>query len=157
MRFRAAPTAASSTLLASLIFCTQASAATMTQWTNCAPGAGKITKVEVEPCTREPCEFTVGTEVKLTMTFIPNTDAAELQFHRQIKIGNTWFDYPTDSEQACAGAIACPLHKGKNSTFTDHLIISEQLPRGATENKLTLTDKKTNHPIACLQITFVRL
>jgi hypothetical protein len=157
MRFRTGSTAACSALLASLIFCTQASAVTATQWTNCAPGASKITNVEVEPCTREPCEFTVGTEVRLTMAFVPKTDAAELQFHRQIQVGNIWLDYPTDHVKVCGGAITCPLHKGQKATFTYHSIMSDQMPRGETANKLTLTDKKTHLTIVCLQIGFVRI
>ena len=119
---------------------------------------GSTTKVEVDPCPREPCVLTRGNNSTIKVHFSPSETSTTLDIALKGKIGPLWIPFPLSVKNVCTAAVGsechCPLEKGGTYVASKTIPVSTTFPQIKVEISVQLQNQK-DHDVSCVEFLVV--
>ena len=120
---------------------------------NTSPVYGEISNFDVSPCDEEPCVLKKGSNLTLTINFIPHEAVSAAKIYAWVFFRFFPVHFPVKSPDACTGhGLTCPLKSGVAVEFVNKILISEDLPSGKLKMDMGLKDQD-DKSIICAKVS----
>ncbi|XP_022691999.1 epididymal secretory protein E1-like [Varroa jacobsoni] len=139
-----------------LVIFALAAIAIASPFTSCNHSQGTIRTVEISGCkdTDPYCVLYKGTNVNLSITFVPASDASRVTVEVYGLISGFGIPYPLPNSNACARGLICPLKNGETATYKHSFPVRNGFPSIALDVIWTLFDERKNR-IICARLPVV--
>ncbi|KAM7402968.1 hypothetical protein PAMA_003748 [Pampus argenteus] len=111
------------------LFCLMGfSCADPVKYIDCGSSSGKVTIVDINPCSTQPCQLHKGQAYSVNVTF---SSAVESQTSKAVVhgiIAGVPVPFPIPIEDGCKSGIQCPIQKQLNYHYLTSLPVKSEYP-----------------------------
>ncbi|KAM4690837.1 NPC intracellular cholesterol transporter 2 [Rhinophrynus dorsalis] len=95
---------------------------------DCGCEEGKLLKVDVSPCPKQPCPLVKGNSYTVNVTFTSNVDSDSATALVYGILAHVPVPFPISEPDGCKSGIACPIKSGQTYTYLTKLPIKQEYP-----------------------------
>ncbi|XP_016101635.1 epididymal secretory protein E1 isoform X2 [Sinocyclocheilus grahami] len=98
------------------------------KFVDCGSVEGKVTEVDIQPCSQQPCQLHKGQSYSVNVTFTSGVESKTSAAVVHGVVAGIPVPFPIPQSDGCKSGIQCPIEPQKTYSYVNQLPVKNEYP-----------------------------